>query len=362
MTHPWQTEAYERWHSNAMALHQAYLGFYANIGPQTSNASRVAVLKHVRETRAQMSDAEAQDIWSACDHCDRCGCSISPGEPYQVINTSREGKAVDVLYCIDCAFEPNIVRVINGPPAEFVDPRVQPHPSRVRAAVSATQNEVHERWMRQDRLKHRGALWRFKRRARWWSNPIWALPPIALPRQPGLLQRLVAAWRLRRLRKWARRVRKIVWSPPEPGVKPRHKIRKENAARRVVARYKRGERRFVRAELAGVDLCEVNLEGADFSMADLTEALFDMTNLTSAGLVRADLERADLYRANLNSADLREANLFGAFLVRADLQGANLEGANMGGVNLYEALVTDGQLAKVFSLKGALLPDGSVHK
>jgi uncharacterized protein YjbI with pentapeptide repeats len=177
---------------------------------------------------------------------------------------------------------------------------------------------------------------------------------MALPRQPSLLQRLVAAWHLRRLRK-------IVRSRPVPGVKPRHRIRAENAARNVVAQYKRGRRRFVRAELAGVDLSEVNLEGADFSMADLTEAHFAVTNMTSTKLAKADLEIASLYRANLSLADLREANLYGAFLVGTDLRGADLEGANLSGVNLYEAQVTEDRLAKAFSLKGALLPDGTVH-
>ena len=354
MAHPWRTEEYERWHSSTGSLFQAYLKWYSNIGPQSYNATRVAVLKHVSETRAQMSDAEAQAIWSACGHCNRCGCCISPGEPYRVDSIFREGDAVDVLECIECAFGPNIVRV-SAPPDFFFDPRVPPDPSRVRAAVSATDNELRERWMRQDRLKHRGMWWRLKRQAHWWAGPMWTLPPMVLPHPPGPLQRLVAAWQ-------ARRLRKIIWSHPAPGFKSLDQIRKEKGIQRVVAPYKRGKRRFVRAELVGVDLSGVNLEGADFSMADLTSARLSQANLVSVRLVRADLEEAALDRANLSLADLREANLFGAFLVRADLQGANLEGANMSGVNLYEARVTDDQLAKVFSLKGALLPAGTVHK
>jgi hypothetical protein len=353
MARPWRTEEYERWHSNIGSLFQAYRKWYSNIGPQSHNATRVAVLKHVRETRAQMSDAEAQAVWSACGHCDRCGCSISPGEPYRVARISRGAEIVDVLQCIECAFGPNIERVMEPP--DFFDPRVPPDSSRVRAAVSAMESERRERWMRQDRLKHRGVWWRLKRWAHWWAAPMWTLPPMVLPYPPGPLQRLVAAWQVHRLRK-------IVGSRPAPGFTSLQRMRKEKAAQRVVVPYKRGKRRFVRAELVGVDLSGANLEGADFCMADLTEAYLSQANLGSAKLVRADLEEASLGKANLSLADLREANLFGAFLVRADLQGANLEGANMSGVNLYEARVTDDQLAKVFSLKGALLPDGTVHK
>jgi Pentapeptide repeats (8 copies) len=90
----------------------------------------------------------------------------------------------------------------------------------------------------------------------------------------------------------------------------------------------------------------VNLTGADLGEADLRGA-----NLTSA-----DLDRADLFVANLH-----EANLNGAWLVAANLSKADLRGANLSEADLRGAIVTTEQLDQAASLKGATIPDGSVH-
>jgi hypothetical protein len=147
---------------------------------------------------------------------------------------------------------------------------------------------------------------------------------------------------------------------------------------------------FVRMVTAGhgkanqreVDLRKVNLRGADLREADLSAANLRKADLRGADLREADLSEADLYRADLRKADLRggslrEANLHKANLRRADLQGVNLRGANLRGANLrraflwgtdlrgvdlYEAKVTGEQLAQARSLKGATMPDGTVHE
>ena len=54
---------------------------------------------------------------------------------------------------------------------------------------------------------------------------------------------------------------------------------------------------------------------------------------------------------SLKDADLANINFSQANLYKADLSGANLTGA----------IVTEEQLAKAKSLKGATMPDGSIH-
>jgi len=77
----------------------------------------------------------------------------------------------------------------------------------------------------------------------------------------------------------------------------------------------------------------------------------------------ADLSGTDLNGANLEDANLFMADLSGANLIRSDLSGANLSGADLSmailsGADLEDAKVTEEQLAKCLSLKGATMPDG----
>ncbi len=46
----------------------------------------------------------------------------------------------------------------------------------------------------------------------------------------------------------------------------------------------------------------------------------------------------------------------------ADLSGADLNGTDLSNVNLEGAKVTSEPLARAESLRGATMPDGSVHK
>jgi uncharacterized protein YjbI with pentapeptide repeats len=140
-----------------------------------------------------------------------------------------------------------------------------------------------------------------------------------------------------------------------------------------------------------VSLKQANLNKINFSQAVITEVDLRDTNLSRANLSRANLNGANLNGANLNGANLnganlsrtilREANLSGAFLMGANLSGAYLYSANLSRANLYKAnlsrallmqadlsradlekaQVTQEQLAFAQSLKGATLPDGSIH-
>jgi uncharacterized protein YjbI with pentapeptide repeats len=113
-------------------------------------------------------------------------------------------------------------------------------------------------------------------------------------------------------------------------------------AHELITRYEAGERDFSWA----------NLYQADLSEAVLSRAVLYHVSLGKANLKGANLDRADLIGANLREAILTGANLRGADLNKANLAWANLSGAN----------VTSEQLGKAASLKGATMPDGTVHE
>jgi uncharacterized protein YjbI with pentapeptide repeats len=91
------------------------------------------------------------------------------------------------------------------------------------------------------------------------------------------------------------------------------------------------------------------------------------------GLVGADLSGANLRGTNLRGVDLSNANLAGVDLKFANLSGAKLNNANLTGVDLWSADLTGADLTgaigytlatehKPKSLKGATMPDGSIHE
>jgi hypothetical protein len=93
-----------------------------------------------------------------------------------------------------------------------------------------------------------------------------------------------------------------------------------------------------------------------------------LTKCIKDELVGIDLSGADLTKVNLDKTNLEKAILQGAILREASLQGANLSGANLTGANLEKANlkgvtgITIEKLEKqAHSLKGATMPDGSIH-
>lgn len=135
------------------------------------------------------------------------------------------------------------------------------------------------------------------------------------------------------------------------------------------------------ADLTGADLSEADLLGANLSRAclvaaNLRKTIFYEAILTGANLFRADLHHALLFdasmsKANLSETRLSEASLNGAYLIgtdmrKADLNKADLRYAILDDSILDEAIMTEAiytaeQLDKAKSLKGATMPDGSIH-
>jgi uncharacterized protein YjbI with pentapeptide repeats len=125
---------------------------------------------------------------------------------------------------------------------------------------------------------------------------------------------------------------------------------------------------LVGANLGGAWLGDINLSNAHLENAELRGgANLNRANLSGAWLTDAKLEGAPLMEANmrgahLNRADLSRSQLDMADLTEADLTGANLSEAWLRWANLTDAKVTEEQLHKAWSLKGALMPDGSIRK
>ena len=110
------------------------------------------------------------------------------------------------------------------------------------------------------------------------------------------------------------------------------------------------------------DLGRANLKEAILSVADLRGADLGGADLSGAKLERAKMRGADLRQAILSGVDLSFANLHQAYLNEVDLTRAILSGTFLEETDLREAKVTSEQLDKAKSLRGAILPDGTLYK
>ncbi len=129
----------------------------------------------------------------------------------------------------------------------------------------------------------------------------------------------------------------------------------------------------VKADLSGVNLRNANLNranlrGVKLGAEDELHLEISDKDYSTQGTIRADLSRADLRGADLSiqtlieELDDSEGPPDTSELSKADLSGANLSGANLRGANLSGAIgTTPEQLIKAKSLKGATMPDGSIH-
>jgi hypothetical protein len=112
-------------------------------------------------------------------------------------------------------------------------------------------------------------------------------------------------------------------------------------------------------ELSGADLRGANLSGVSMTFAKLISANLSGVILNSTMLQFANLTGADLRETYMNAANLRGANLSGVDLSKTYLTGANLSEANLSGATItQEKLET---ISRMGSLKGATMPDGTLH-
>jgi uncharacterized protein YjbI with pentapeptide repeats len=119
--------------------------------------------------------------------------------------------------------------------------------------------------------------------------------------------------------------------------------------------------KLMSAMLFGVSLSGADLYRAELQGADLSNAILEEANMSRVDLKGAALGRANLSGANLSGANLGGANLYEADLSEANLDGADLSEADLHGADLRQAKVTAEQLLQAKSLRGATMPDGTVH-
>jgi uncharacterized protein YjbI with pentapeptide repeats len=123
-------------------------------------------------------------------------------------------------------------------------------------------------------------------------------------------------------------------------------------------------RPLFRYNLSGINLRCAHLEEACLAVTDLSGTNLSGAILQDANLVGVDLIGANLQRTSLSSAQLERANLNEAVLIEADMFNTDLTGADLTGANLKGAkYITVEELEKqAKSLKGATMPDGSIHE
>lgn len=91
------------------------------------------------------------------------------------------------------------------------------------------------------------------------------------------------------------------------------------------------------ADLAYLDLPNVNLSGARLRQADLSLATMNGSNFSGADMSVANLFGGRFTGASFVNANLRDANLVGAHFGGANLSGAELSGAVLSGAEMAEA-------------------------
>ncbi len=115
------------------------------------------------------------------------------------------------------------------------------------------------------------------------------------------------------------------------------------------------------ANLMGAHLAGANLSGTTLIGANLTSADLTGVNLVDASISLRNLAGKEPINTILYETNLTNANLSGARLNGSDLRYTNLTGADLTGTEFAGALVTEEQLKKAKSLKGATMPDRSIY-
>jgi uncharacterized protein YjbI with pentapeptide repeats len=133
--------------------------------------------------------------------------------------------------------------------------------------------------------------------------------------------------------------------------------------RQLDADHKVGVMRFLyQTTLIGNDVHVIRTTEMDLHNAHLSNIDLRDTYLVGANMSGADLHNTNLSDATLIYTNLNNANLAGTNLQATDLHNVSLAGANLAGANLKDAVgLTADQISQARTLKGATMPDGSVH-
>jgi uncharacterized protein YjbI with pentapeptide repeats len=115
-------------------------------------------------------------------------------------------------------------------------------------------------------------------------------------------------------------------------------------------------------KLINNDSISIDMQGVDVSKAQMANIDLRDTEMLGVNMSDTDLHGAILSDAILAFANLAHANLAKADFHACDMRNTNLTGANLAGANLRDVIgLNNTQLSTIKSLKGATMPDGSVH-
>jgi hypothetical protein len=117
---------------------------------------------------------------------------------------------------------------------------------------------------------------------------------------------------------------------------------------------------FALCDLTDRNLSESNFSNANLAQANLSKSNLSKVDFSNANLAGAIANESNISNANFTSADLTSANLSKSNLIEADFTSAITLGVDFSGCNMTGAIITQDQLDQAFSVKGAILPDGSV--
>jgi len=130
-----------------------------------------------------------------------------------------------------------------------------------------------------------------------------------------------------------------------------------------IARVQSGEScprcNLFQADLAYMDLSNIDVSGARLRQADMQLSTFDDWNLAGANISVSNLFGARFNRADFTGASLERATLVGAYFGSSTLTDANLAGANVSGADLSIARgLSQHQLDEACGDQSTLLPPG----
>ena len=113
------------------------------------------------------------------------------------------------------------------------------------------------------------------------------------------------------------------------------------------------------ADLAYMDLSDIDVSGARLRQSDMQLSTFDDWTLAGANISVSNLFGARFNRADFTGANLQSATLVGTYLGSSILTNANLAGANLSGADLSIAKgLTQQQLDTACGDESTLLPSG----
>ncbi|MCH2458980.1 MAG: pentapeptide repeat-containing protein [Henriciella sp.] len=113
------------------------------------------------------------------------------------------------------------------------------------------------------------------------------------------------------------------------------------------------------ADLAYLDIANINVSGARLRQSDMQLSTFDNWNLRGTNLSVTNMFGVRFNSSNFSDANLESATLVGGYFGSSNFSGARLAGANLSGADLHLARgLTQAQLSQACGDQATRLPAG----